>query len=53
MLPTEETAIIRYLLAYAPTLNRRTLALRLTALSQWHIHQAFSDPVSARPCARH
>ena len=46
MLPADEPAIIRYLLAYAPTLNPRTLAVRLTALSQWHIHQAFLDPAS-------
>jgi integrase len=46
VLPTDEAAIIRYLLTYAPTLNSRTLALRLTALSQWHIHQAFPDPAS-------
>lgn len=27
-------------------LNPRTLALRLTALSQWHLHQGFPDPTS-------
>ncbi|MEO7496835.1 MAG: tyrosine-type recombinase/integrase [Massilia sp.] len=46
VLPADETAIIRYLLTYAATLNPRTLALRLTALSQWHVHQAFPDPAS-------
>lgn len=46
MLPADEPAIIRYLLTYAPSLNPRTLALRLTALSQWHVHQAFPDPAS-------
>lgn len=46
VLPADEAAIIRYLLTYAPTLNPRTLALRLTALSQWHVHQAFPDPAS-------
>lgn len=46
VLPADEAAIIRYLLTYAATLNPRTLALRLTALSQWHVHQAFSDPAS-------
>ena len=42
----DEAAIIRYLLTYAPTLNPRTLALRLTALSQWHVHQGFPNPAS-------
>jgi len=45
-LPSEETAVIRYMLAYADSLNPRTLALRLTALSQWHCHQGFADPAS-------
>ncbi|MGS0014534.1 hypothetical protein ACUOIJ_25065, partial [Escherichia coli] len=38
--------IIRYLLDFSETLNSRTLALRLTALSQWHSHQGFVDPAS-------
>ena len=46
VLPSNEPAMIRYLLAYSKTLNPRTLALRLTALSQWHIHQGFADPAS-------
>ena len=46
VLPADEGAMIRYLLAYAIALNPRTLALRLTALSQWHIHQGFPDPAS-------
>lgn len=46
VLPADEDVMIRYLLAYASTLNPRTLALRLTALSQWHIHQGFADPAS-------
>lgn len=50
-LPSDEAAVIRYLLAYADTLNPRTLALRLTALSQWHVHQGFADP-AATPTAR-
>jgi integrase len=45
-LPGDEAVMIRYLLAYAPSLNPRTLALRLTALSQWHLHQGFADPAS-------
>jgi integrase len=50
-LPSDEATIIRYLLAHAQTLNPRTIALRLTALSQWHVHQDFADPVS-RPMVR-
>ncbi|WP_254451688.1 tyrosine-type recombinase/integrase [Duganella vulcania] len=46
LLPCDQDAIVRYLLTYAPTLNPRTLALRLTALSQWHLHQGFPDPAS-------
>jgi integrase len=45
-LPSDEALMIRYLLAYAESLNSRTLALRLTALSQWHVHQGFADPAS-------
>ena len=45
-LPADESTIIRYLLAHAETLNVRTLALRLTALSQWHVYQGFGDPAS-------
>ena len=45
-LPSDEASMIRYLLLYAQSLNPRTLALRLTALSQWHIHQGFADPAS-------
>jgi integrase len=44
VLPSDEPMMIRYLLAFAQSLNSRTLALRLTALSQWHVHQGFSDP---------
>jgi integrase len=50
-LPCQETSIIRYLLAYAASLNPRTLALRLTALSQWHLSQGFTDP-AATPTVR-
>ena len=45
-LPADEGMVIRYLLAYAQSLNARTLALRLTALSQWHIHQGYADTAS-------
>ncbi|WP_151638082.1 site-specific integrase [Noviherbaspirillum aerium] len=50
-LPSDESMIIRYLLAYAESLNPRTLALRLTALSQWHLHQGFPNP-AATPTVR-
>ncbi|KRB81067.1 site-specific integrase [Noviherbaspirillum sp. Root189] len=50
-LPSDESMIIRYLLAYAQSLNPRTLALRLTALSQWHLHQGFPNP-AATPTVR-
>lgn len=46
VLPCDEDTIIRYLLDFSQVLNSRTLALRLTALSQWHIHQGFFDPAS-------
>ncbi len=46
VLPSDETTMIRYLLAYAQSLNPRTLALRRTALSQWHVYQGFVDPAS-------
>lgn len=51
VLPADEPAVIRYLVRYADALNPRTLALRLTALSQWHVHQGFADP-AATPTAR-
>lgn len=51
VLPCDEATVIRYLLAYAESLNPRTLALRLTALSQWHLHQGFLDP-AATPTVR-
>ena len=50
-LPADEGMLLRYLLDHAATLNPRTLALRLTALSQWHLHQGFSDP-AATPTVR-
>jgi site-specific recombinase XerD len=46
VLPADEPAVIRYLMAFAESLNPRTLALRLTALAQWHQHQGFMDPTS-------
>lgn len=46
LLPADEPTIIRYLLACADTLNPRTIALRITALSRWHVHQDFRDPTA-------
>jgi len=43
-LPCDSGLILRYLLSHAGQLNPRTLALRLTALSQWHKFQGFTDP---------
>lgn len=47
VLPCEPALIIRYLLTYAENLNARTLALRLTAVSQWHLFQGFADPTAS------
>lgn len=46
-LPCDEAAVIRYLLSFAEILNPRTLALRLTALAQWHRYQGFPDPTAS------
>jgi integrase len=45
-LPCDEATVVRYLIDFAQKLNTRTLALRLTALSQWHKQQGFFDPAS-------
>lgn len=50
-LPCQPATVTRYLLAFAEDLNPRTLALRLTALSQWHQFQGFADP-TAQPDVR-
>ncbi|MEA9979938.1 MULTISPECIES: tyrosine-type recombinase/integrase [unclassified Pseudomonas] len=47
VLPCDEAVVIRYLLSFADVLNPRTLALRLTALSQWHRYQGFHDPAAS------
>ena len=47
VLPCDEAALIRYLLSFAQVLNPRTLALRLTALAQWHRYQGFPDPAAS------
>ncbi len=43
-LPCDSALVLRYLLSHADLLNARTLAVRLTALSQWHCYQGFDDP---------
>jgi len=43
-LPTNSHSLIRYMLDKAELLNPRTLDLHLTALSQWHHYQGFTDP---------
>jgi integrase len=45
-LPADTQMLVRYLLTHSQSLNPRTLALRLTALSQWHVQQGFVDPCS-------
>jgi integrase len=47
MLPSDEVTVVRYLVAFADLHNPRTLAVRLTALSRWHVHQGFRDPTTA------
>lgn len=46
LLPSTEAEVIRYLMDFAPTQNPRTLSLRLTALSQWHIQQQLANPAA-------
>lgn len=43
-LPATTEAILRYLHAFAQTLNPRTLSRHITALKQWHRYQRFPDP---------
>lgn len=43
-LPANTDSVLRYLHAYADTLNPRTLQRRITAIKQWHRYQQFSDP---------
>jgi len=43
-LPSDRETITHYLVDHAETLNPRTLEVRLTAISQWHQFQGFSDP---------
>jgi integrase len=46
MLPADEGTVLRYMVAFADVHNPRTLAIRLTALSRWHVHQGFRDPTT-------
>ena len=46
-LPATTDAILRYLHAFADTLNPRTLSRHVTALKQWHRYQHFPDPTEA------
>lgn len=43
-LPTTTEAVLRYLHAFAQTLNPRTLSRHITAIKQWHRYQRFQDP---------
>jgi site-specific recombinase XerD len=43
-LPASPEHIVRYLEAFAPVLNPRTLSRRLIALRHWHTYQGFADP---------
>jgi integrase len=47
LLPADEGTILRYLVVFAECHNPRTLQLRLTALSRWHVHQGFLDPTTS------
>ena len=46
-LPATTDAIIRYLHAFAETLNPRTLSRHITAIKQWHRYQHFQDPTTS------
>lgn len=43
-LPTNQQTLVHYLNVQANQLNPRTLAVHLTAISQWHQYQALPDP---------
>lgn len=43
-LPASTESILRYLHAFADTLNSRTLSRHVTAIKQWHRYQHFPDP---------
>ena len=46
-LPATTESILRYLHAFAETLNPRTLSRHITALTQWHRYQRLVDPTEA------
>lgn len=46
LLPATPDLVIRYLQQFAPVLNPRTLARRLTAIKHWHTAQGFLDPTA-------
>src|SRR3990167_6258876 len=46
-LPATTESILRYLHAFAETLNPRTLSRHITALKQWHRYQNFPDPTQS------
>ncbi len=46
-LPCQQNDIVQYLLFFAEKQNTRTLKVRLSALSQWHLLQGFSDPTAS------
>ena len=46
-LPATTECILRYLHAFAETLNPRTLSRHITALKQWHRYQNFPDPTQS------
>jgi integrase len=52
MLPADEATIIRYIVVFAESLNPRTIRVRLTALSQWHLQQGFADPTASKTVAK-
>jgi site-specific recombinase XerD len=51
LLPATPDGVISYLQHFAPILNSRTLARRLTAIKHWHTCQGFTDP-TAHPLVR-
>ena len=46
-LPSTSEGILRYLHAFANTLNPRTLSRHITAIKQWHRYQNFPDPTQS------
>jgi integrase len=46
-LPATTESVLRYLHAFAETLNPRTLSRHITAIKQWHRYQRLQDPTEA------